>query len=311
MENKVQDFSLVGAKDSSSSEYISKPALSMFQDAVRRFKQNKVAVVFLILLIASILFALISTFFVTNAKANNFSTTTQAYSYLSPGSPNFILGTDQYGRSLALRTIVGFRISLIIAFSAAAIDLVIGVTYGLISGWVGGKTDLVMQRIIEIITSIPNLVIVTLLSLVMGQSIVSIILAIGLFAWTGMARQVRSMVLTYKERDFILASKTLGQSTWKIALKHLLPNVSGVIIVQLMFDIPSMILYEAVLSQINLGVKPPTASLGTLISDGIANIQTYSYLLIIPALVLSLLSLAFIFVGDGLNDAFDPRASED
>ena len=311
MENKIQDFSLVGAKGSSDTEHISKPALSIFQDAVRRFKQNKVAVVFLILLVLTILFSIFSSFIVTDNKANNFSTTTQAFSYLSPGSPNFILGTDQYGRSLALRTIVGLRISLIIAFAAAAIDLVVGVTYGLISGWVGGKLDLAMQRVIEIISSVPNLVVVTMLSLVMGQSIVSIILAIGIFSWTGMARQVRSMVLSYKERDFVLAAKTLGQSTWKIAVKHLLPNVSGVIIVQLMFDIPQMILYEAVLSQINLGVKPPTASLGTLISDGISNMQTYPYLLIIPAVVLSLLSLAFIFVGDGLRDAFDPRASED
>ncbi|MDR0297094.1 MAG: ABC transporter permease [Streptococcaceae bacterium] len=304
-------FRLVGEKDSTANEHISKPALSTFQDALRRFRQNKIAVIFMILLVATILFAIVSSIFVTDSKANDFSTTTQAFSYLSPGSPHFILGTDQYGRSLALRTIVGLRISLIIAFAAAAIDLVIGVTYGMISGWVGGRLDLAMQRVIEIISSIPNLVIVTLLSLVMGQSIVSIILAIGLFAWTGMARQVRSMVMSYKERDFVLAAKTLGQSTWKIAVKHLLPNVSGVIIVQLMFDIPQMILYEAVLSQINLGVKPPTASLGTLISDGIANIQTFSYLLIIPALVLSLLSLAFIFVGDGLNDAFNPKASED
>lgn len=121
--------------------------------------------------------------------------------------------TDKYGRSLAKRTIVGLRISLIIALAAALIDLVIGVTYGIISGWMGGKVDMVMQRIIEIIQSVPNLVVVTMLALLLGQGISSIIIAIGLFAWTGMARQVRNMVLSYKERDFVLASKTLGQST--------------------------------------------------------------------------------------------------
>jgi len=344
MENVNKDFTLVGAKSSEEAERISKPALSTFQDAWRRFKQNKVAVVAMFVILATVVFSLVSAVLVPQKAANHFDPDeTQIYGNLPPklanlgipgwngylttpgsssstnvyeeqGVPDgksFLFGTDKYGRSLAKRTIVGLRISLIIALCAALIDLIIGVTYGLISGWFGGRVDMVMQRIIEIINSIPNLIVVTMLSLLLGQGIISIIIAIGLFSWTGMARQVRNMVLSYKERDFVLAAKTLGQSTWKIAIKHLLPNVSGVIIVQIMFDIPSMIMYEAVLSAINLGVKPPTSSLGTLINDGIQSLQFYPYQLLIPAVVLSVLSLTLIFMGDGLRDAFDPRASED
>ncbi len=343
MENLNKDFTLVGSKGSDSTEKIAKPALSFFQDAWRRFKKNKVALVAMWIIAITLVFSVISAFVVPQSKANYFDPNkSQVYGNLppklsgdlpfwngefkAPGSTErtdvyksqdvpskdkYVFGTDKYGRSLAKRTIVGLRISLIIALAAALIDLVIGVTYGIISGWMGGKVDMVMQRIIEIIQSVPNLVVVTMLALLLGQGISSIIIAIGLFAWTGMARQVRNMVLSYKERDFVLASKTLGQSTWKIAVKHLLPNVSGVIVVQIMFDIPSMIMYEAVLSAINLGVKPPTSSLGTLINDGIASLQFYPFQLIIPAIVLSVLSLTFIFFGDGLRDAFDPRASED
>ena len=144
---------------------------------------------------------------------------------------------------------------MIIAFASIVFDVLIGITYGLISGWIGGKVDTVMQRIIEIISSIPSLVIVTMFGLLLGQGIVSIVLAIGLFIWTGIARQVRNMTLSLKEREFVLAAKTLGASPFKIMVKHLIPNMLGVIIVQIMFDIPSVIFFEAVLSAINLGLN--------------------------------------------------------
>lgn len=200
---------------------------------------------------------------------------------------------------------------MIIAFASIVFDVLIGITYGLISGWIGGKVDTVMQRIIEIISSIPSLVIVTMFGLLLGQGIVSIVLAIGLFIWTGIARQVRNMTLSLKEREFVLAAKTLGASPFKIMVKHLIPNMLGVIIVQIMFDIPSVIFFEAVLSAINLGVKPPTASLGSLISDGIQSLQFYPFQVAVPAVVLSLLSLAFFLFGYGLRDAFDPKSGQD
>ena len=168
-----------------------------------------------------------------------------------------------------------------------------------------------MQRLIEIISSIPNLVIVTMLGLLLGNGLFSIVLAIGLTGWTSMARQVRNMTLSYREREFVLASRTLGEKSWKVAFKHILPNISGVIIVQIMMSIPSAIMYEAVLSAINLGVKPPTASLGSLIADAQENLQYYPYQIILPSLALCLISLAFILLGDGLRDAFDPKSSQE
>ena len=171
--------------------------------------------------------------------------------------------------------------------------------------------DIIMQRIIEIISSVPNLIIVTMLGLLLGNGIIAIILSIALTGWTSMARQVRNMTLSYKERDFVLAARTLGESSPKIAFKHILPNISGVIIVQIMMTIPSAIMYEAILSAINLGVKPPTSSLGSLISDAQENLQYYPYQIILPALALVFISLAFILLVDGLRDAFDPKSGQD
>lgn len=198
-----------------------------------------------------------------------------------------------------------------IAIVATLIDLVIGVTYGLVSGFVGGKTDMVMQRIIEIISSIPNLVIVTMLGLLLGNGVTSIIISIAIVGWTSMARQVRNLTLSYRERDFVLASRALGESNIRIAFKHVLPNISGIIIVQIMMTVPSAIMYESVLSAINLGVKPPTASLGSLITDAQESLQYYPYQVLLPAFALVLISLAFILLGDGLRDAFDPKSSDE
>lgn len=344
MENVNKKFTLVGTKDSHDMELISKPALTFWQDAWRRLKKNKVAVVAGAVVILTVLFALISVVLVPQKAANNFNPNkVQVYKNLPPklgnlGIPgwdgnfttpgntvasnvyqdqkvpegtSFILGSDNLGRSLAQRTVVGLRISLLIAFSAILFDIFIGITYGLISGWIGGRVDNVMQRIIEIISSIPYLVIVTMLGMLFGQGVTSIILAIGLFIWTGIARQVRNLTLSWKEREFILASRTLGESTFRIMVRHLLPNMLGVIIVQIMFDIPSVIFAEATLSAINLGVKPPTSSLGSLISDGISSLQFYPFQLAVPAVVLCLLSLSFFLFGYGLRDAFDPKSSED
>lgn len=344
MENMNNKFIIVGEQSSESTEHISRPALNFWQEAWRRLRLNKVAVISMWVIVATIVFAIGSSFAVSQSSANNFDPNkTTTYRNLPPklgdlnipgwngvfttpgnvGSSNvyqeqkvpsgtsYVLGTDTLGRSVAKRVVIGLRISLIIAFVATLLDVVIGVAYGIISGWVGGRVDSAMQRVIEILSTIPNIIIITLLSLWLGQGIFSIILAMGLFSWTSMARQIRNLVLSYKERDFILASRTMGVSPFRIAIRHLIPNLSGIIIVQVMMTIPSMIMYEAVLSAINLGVKPPTASLGTLINDGLTTLQFYPWQLAIPAAVLASLSLAFVLFGDGLRDAFDPRASED
>ncbi|WP_159583692.1 ABC transporter permease [Streptococcus halichoeri] len=343
MVEEKQQFKLVGVSSVATQEKIQKPALSFLQDAWRRLKQNKLAVVAMTFLAFLLVFSLSSAFVVSKQDANNFnSAKVSVYRNLPPklsgqlpfwngkivyagnsqandaytdqGVPEdkkFLLGTDNLGRSLGKRITVGIRISLLIAIVATLIDLVIGVTYGLVSGFTGGKVDTIMQRIIEVISSIPNLVIVTMLGLLLGNGVVSIIISIAIVGWTSMARQVRNLTLSYRERDFVLASQALGESHFKIAFKHILPNISGVIIVQIMMTVPSAIMYEAVLSAINLGVKPPTASLGSLITDAQENLQYYPYQVLLPALALVFISLAFILLGDGLRDAFDPKASND
>ncbi|MFS1663270.1 ABC transporter permease [Streptococcus sp. zg-JUN1979] len=340
----TKSFKLVGVGSASDQEKIDKPALSFLQDAWRRLKKNKLAVVSLWFLVFLIIFSIASTLFVSDKSANTlinnkevevyrnlppklsgnlpFWNGSMTYSgatestniYADQGVPDnqsFLFGTDGVGRSLGKRLVVGIRISLLVAICATMIDLLFGVTYGLISGYVGGKLDTLMQRIIEVISSIPNLVIVTMLGLLLGNGIVSIVISIAFTGWTSMARQVRNLTLSYRERDFVLAARSLGESGPKIAFKHILPNISGIIIVQIMMTIPSAIMYEAVLSAINLGVKPPTASLGSLIADAQENLQYYPYQVVLPALALVIISLAFILLGDGLRDAFDPKSSND
>ncbi|AXQ79351.1 ABC transporter permease [Streptococcus chenjunshii] len=342
MANKNEMFKLVGVGSASSQEKIEKPALSFIQDAWRRLKKNRLGVISMWFLLFLILFSMVSVIFVPQNEANKFNTkevtvyrnlppkisdslpfwngtityagnTESTDVYADQGVPEgtkFILGTDNLGRSIAKRIIVGVRISLLIAIAATFIDLIIGVTYGLISGYIGGRVDTVMQRIIEIISSIPNLVIVTMLGLLLGSGVMSIIISIAIVGWTAMARQVRNLTLSYREREFVLAARSLGESRPKISFKHILPNISGIIIVQIMMTVPNAIMYEAVLSAINLGVKPPTASLGSLITDAQENLQYYPYQVMLPSLALVFISLGFILLGDGLRDAFDPKSGD-
>lgn len=196
---------------------------------------------------------------------------------------------------------------MFIAFAAAAIDLLIGVVYGGISAYAGGRVDDIMQRGIEILVGIPNLVVVLLMIMVLNPGITSIIIAMIITGWTGMARIVRGEVLKLKNQEFVLAARTLGASTGRIIMKHLLPNISGIIIINTMFTIPSAIFMEAFLSFIGLGLMPPEASLGTLINTGFDNLRSYPFMFIYPAIVISVIMIAFNIMADGLRDAFDPK----
>jgi oligopeptide transport system permease protein len=223
---------------------------------------------------------------------------------------NYWFGTDGLGRDMFSRLWAGTQVSLFIAFVAAAIDMLIGVIYGGISGYFGGRVDDIMQRIVEILTGIPNLVVVILFILIMDPGILAIIIALTITGWTGMSRVVRGQVLKYKNQEFVLASRTLGASDSRIIWKHLMPNVLGIVIINTMFTIPSAIFFEAFLSFIGLGLQAPDASLGTLINDGYKLIQYQPHILAIPAALLSLIMICFNLIGDGLRDALDPKMKD-
>ena len=219
-------------------------------------------------------------------------------------------GTDRYGRDIFTRTWSGTRVSLIIAFAATIIDMVIGMSYGLISGYFGGKTDIIMQRILEIMNGIPRLVIVTLLLLVLKPGMVTIIFALMLTEWVGMSRIARAEMLKLKEQEFVLASRTLGAGAFHIIFKEILPNIIGPIITQVMFSIPTAIFTEAFLSFVGLGIPVPQCSLGSLISDGYNSFTTHPYQIIPPIIVMALLMLSFNLIADGLREALDPKMKE-
>ncbi|MDD7434233.1 MAG: ABC transporter permease [Peptoniphilaceae bacterium] len=222
----------------------------------------------------------------------------------------YFFGTDSLGRDLWVRVWQGARISLYMAFLAILIDLFIGVTYGLISGYFGGAVDMLMQRFIEVLSGIPDTVIVTLLVLIMSPGILSITTALLIKGWIGMSRVTRAQVLKLKNQEYILASRTLGASSIYIIFKEILPNIMGQLIVMSMFSIPSAIFTEAFLAFIGLGLAAPNASLGVLISDGFKSFLVSPYMVLIPTVVLSLLMFSFNILADGLRDAFDPTQKD-
>ncbi|MCD8015799.1 MAG: ABC transporter permease [Lachnospiraceae bacterium] len=219
-------------------------------------------------------------------------------------------GSDIYGRDIWTRTWSGARVSLIIAVAAAIIDMLIGMSYGLISGYFSGRTDMVMQRILEISNGIPRLVIVTLLLLILAPGMLTIIFALMLTEWIGMSRIARAEMLKLKEQEFVLASRTLGAGSFFIIFREVLPNIIGPIITQVMFSIPTAIFTEAFLSFVGLGIPVPQCSLGSLISDGFNSLTTHPYQIVPPLVVMALLMLSFNLVADGLREALDPKMKE-
>ncbi len=312
-------------------EKISRPSLNFWQDSWLRLKGNKGAIIGLILII------LISFMAIFGPSMNEYTYKQQNISHAKlppkvPGLENiswlpfdgkdkdgfdmyesknvkeyYWFGTDDLGRDLWTRTWYGTRISIYIGVLAAVIDLIIGIAYGGISGFYGGRVDNIMQRIIEILIGIPNLIVVILFILIFDPGIFSITMAMVITGWVSMARIVRGQFLKLKNQEFVLASRTLGASNNRLIWKHLMPNVMGPIIVTTMFTIPSAIFTEAFLSFIGLGIRPPEASLGSLVNDGFNSLQMYPHMLIIPAVIISMLILSFNLLADGLRDALDPK----
>ena len=322
--------------DSSYGEKITKPSLSFWQDAWLRIRKNKAAIVSLFILGFILIMAIVGPYMVDHDPYE----VKMSHASLPPKVPGieklgvfdgvgklgsqtvdlyemkkveeyYWFGTDSLGRDLFSRLWKGTQVSLIIAFVAALIDGVIGVVYGGISGYYGGRVDDIMQRVVEVLIGIPTLVIVILMTMIMEDpGIWSIIIAISITGWIGMSRIVRGQVLRYKNEEFVLAARTLGASDRRIIGKHLLPNLMAIIIINMMFTIPTAIFFEAFLSFIGLGLQAPQASLGTLINDGYKFIQYQPHILLFPAVLISLLMIAFNLIGDGLRDALDPKMKD-
>ena len=222
----------------------------------------------------------------------------------------FLFGTDDLGRDLWTRTWYGARVSLLIAFVTIIIDMIIGMSYGLISGYFGGRVDNIMQRFVEIANSVPRLVIVSVLAIFMPKGMGLVIVALLLTEWIGMSKIARAEMLKIKEQEYVLASRTLGAQNGHIIFREILPNTIGPIITQVMFSIPTAIFTEAFLSFVGVGIVLPQCSVGTLIEDGFNNITTLPYQILPPIIVLALLMLGFNFIGDGLREALAPKLED-
>lgn len=220
---------------------------------------------------------------------------------------SYMFGTDYLGRDLFARVMYGARISLLVALVATIVQFFIGVFYGGIAGYFGGRADNIMMRIVDIISTVPLTLYVVLLMVILSPGILTIMIALGSVYWVDMARLVRGQVLTIKNQEYVLAARTIGARTKRILVRHLIPNAMGSIIVTLTMNIPSAIFTESFLSFIGLGVSAPAASWGTLANDALSGLRTYPYQLFFPALFICLTVLAFNFLGDGLRDALDPK----
>ncbi len=320
-----------------------RPASTFFKDGLKRFKRNKVAMVSFFVIVIITLSCIIIPFFWPYSYDAQLGVTPgkpvdSSYKNLAPfqygkteqkrivnGEKIFphVFGTDSAGRDYFIRIVYGTRISLAVGFFASLIVLVIGLTVGSISGYFGGKVDLVIMRFVDIIYSLPDMLMIILLASVIreplsaalegtvfekiGSNIISLFIVFGLLYWVSMARQIRGQILSLREQEYVLAAKTAGAKGRWVITKHLLPNCISVIIISTALQIPSAIFTESYLSFLGLGVNAPMPSLGSLASDALNGMSSYPYRLVIPAIFISLIVLSLNLFGDGLRDAFDPK----
>lgn len=297
----ADDFEVVGT-NGLDAEKISSPSITFWSDVWRRFRSNKLSVFGLGLLSVIILMVC----FGPMISGKDYQFIDYSLANLKPCA-EYWFGTDEMGRDIFTRVCMGGRISIIIGLACTAVSFVIGSALGGIAGYFGGKVDDFLMRVIEIISSIPYLVLVVILSFVMGRSMFSLVFALTIMSWTGTARMVRGQVMQLKSQDFISAAIALGASPMRIILKHLLPNTLGIIIVNLTLSVPNFIFSESFLSYIGLGVRPPETSWGALASLYQTRLMFDPYQLFFPCLLIVLTVLSFHLVGDGLTDALDPK----
>ena len=306
-------FAWVGS-DPEKREGMARPSVTYWKDAIGRLKKNRVAMVCLCIIILLILSCVIIPWVTPfDSREQHLSCSNKGF-FFSCVDERYegqnlvhVFGTDRLGRDLLVRTFEGGRVSLMIAFAAVAVNLVVGMIYGGISGYFGGLADNIMMRIVEVINGIPYMIIVVLLMMVLPQGIFTMVIAYATTGWTGMARLVRGQCLSLKNQEFVVASEAMGAKAGRIIGKHLLPNALSVIIINVTLAVPSAIFTEAFLSYIGLGVPVPQPSWGMLAQEGASVLQLYPHQLWIPAIAISLTMLSFNLLGDGLRDAFDPR----
>ena len=277
---------------------------SLWVDARRRLFQNKAAVISLFLIFSVAFLSFFGPFFLKYS----FSDTDWNSIYYPPSLNNgHFLGTDGNGRDLLVRILYGGRLSLTIGILATLVSVFIGVIYGTIAGYFGGKLDIFMMRVVEILYAMPYLIFVILLMVVFGRNIYFLFIAIGAVEWLTMARIVRGQTISLKEKEFIETSKALGQSNFMIIWKHIIPNLAGPIVVYITLMVPSVIILESFLSFLGLGVQEPLTSWGVLISEGSREMETAWWLLIFPGIFMTITLASLNFIGDGLRDAIDPK----
>jgi oligopeptide transport system permease protein len=278
---------------------------SLFKDALTRLTTNKLSFFSLIYILLLVVVAIITPFIAPYDYA---------YQDLALGasapSSDHLLGTDTLGRDLLTRMMYGSRISLMVGFLATSVALIIGVIWGTIAGFSGGKIDAIMMRIVDTLYGIPFIILIILLMVIFGRNLILLFLAIGAVEWLTMARIVRSQVLNLSKQEFILAAEAMGVSKLNIIFRHLIPNAMGPVIVYATLTVPQIMLLESFLSFLGLGVQPPLSSWGLLIRDGAVSMEEYWWLLIFPSLAFSLTLFSLNFIGDGLRDAIDPRTAD-
>ena len=278
---------------------------SLWSDAWRRLLANKAAVAGGMILLVLIFLAIFAPWIAPHS-----------YSYQNlelgaqPPSSEFLLGTDTLGRDLFSRILYGARVSLLVGFVATSVALVIGVSWGIVAGYFGGRIDSVMMRIVDVLYGLPFIIFIILLMVIFGRNIWLLFGAIGAVEWLTMARIVRGQVLTIKTQEYVLAAQAMGVSNIQMFRKHIYPNILGPIAVYATLTIPQVMLLEAFLSFLGLGIQPPMSSWGTLIRYGVESMEEYSWLLIYPGLTFTITLFALNFFGDGLRDALDPKTTD-
>ena len=279
---------------------------SLWSDAWRRLLANKAAVAGGIILLVLIFLSIFAPWIAPHS-----------YSYQNlelgaqPPSSDFLLGTDTLGRDLFSRILYGARVSLLVGFVATGVALVVGVSWGIVAGYFGGRVDSVMMRIVDVLYGLPFIIFIILLMVIFGRNIWLLFGAIGAVEWLTMARIVRGQVLTIKNQEYVLAAQAMGVTNMQMFRKHIFPNILGPIAVYATLTIPQVMLLEAFLSFLGLGIQPPMSSWGTLIRYGVESMEEYSWLLIYPGLTFTITLFALNFFGDGLRDALDPKISSD